>query len=502
MLQSISLPSPAFNGLASERQHVALGPEWATKLQNVFIDGAGRLAARKGWALQNTALVGDPTINQLHEYVKIDGSTIVVSTTATKIYSGTTGALTDITPVGAPTAGNWKFQNFNGKVVGWQASHTPIVWSGTGSFATITASSGTLPDGNTVLAAYGRLWAVDDDKQTIRYCALLDETKWDTADGGGLIDMRSVWTRGTDEVVAIVAYGASLVVFGKRHIVIWSDGAGSELGLEPVNLAVQTVIENMGAVSRDAVVLVGELDVVFWSPQGVRTLARTIQEYAAPDRDVSPPNRGLLSLALATGDLTKVRGVYSPTDALVLFSHPDLSITYCFDVRGKTPDGGLRMTTWTIAPTAMLNTTGNALYFGFDGRIGLYSTYRDNGSAYTFVYWSGWLLLPPEERHKLLKKLRGIMCSTVQRTISISHWTDFQANAVSENVLLSVSGGAEYSESEYSEADYSGGASAGEVAAWLTGECQYVRIGVTATIDGSPFAIHALTLYFKPTNLA
>lgn len=495
------IPNPAFNGLAKERQHVAMTPDWAAKADNVVIDAAGRLASRKGWVLQNTAISGDPTIHQLHEYVKTDATTIVISATATKIYSGLTGALTDITPAGAPTAGNWKFQNFNNKVVGWQASHTPIVWSGTGSFTTITAASGTLPDGNTACAAYGRIWAVDDDKQTIRYCALLDETRWAPADGGGSIDMRSVWTRGTDEVVAIVAYGASLVVFGKRHVVIWTDGAGSELGLDPTNIYVSTVIENMGAISRDAVVLVGELDVIFWSPQGIRTLARTIQEYAAPDRDVSPSNRQFLADGVGSGDLTKIRGVYSPTDAFVLLSHPDAGITYCVDIRGKTPDGGLRLTTWSIAPTALMNTVANATYFGFNGRIGKYSGYADNGASYRYRWHSGWMLVPPDELKKLLKRFKAVCYTTATVTASLSYWTDFQTNAASENVTIEGSAD-EYGVAEYGISEYSGGAAASEAMAWLTQSCQYVKLGIDVDISGAPFAVHTMTLYYKPTHLA
>jgi hypothetical protein len=102
----------------------------------------------------------------------------------------------DITPATTPTGDNWQFMNFNGKVVGVQSGHTPIVWDSTGDFADITASTGTLPDGPCGTSAFGRLWIVDDDLQTIRYCALLDETEWAEADGGGQIDMSNIWTLG------------------------------------------------------------------------------------------------------------------------------------------------------------------------------------------------------------------------------------------------------------------------------------------------------------------
>jgi hypothetical protein len=43
-----------------------------------------------------------------------------------------------------------------------------------------------------------------------------------------------------------------LIVIGKRHIVIWTDGAGAALGLDPTNIYVEDVIvEGAGTVARD-----------------------------------------------------------------------------------------------------------------------------------------------------------------------------------------------------------------------------------------------------------
>ena len=101
-------------------------------------------------------------------------------------------------------------------------------------------------------AAFGRIWAVDDDKQTVRYCALLDETKWATASGGGSIDMRNVWSNGMDYVTAISSIGSNLVIFGRKHIVIYTDGSGSELGVDPTQMYVVDIIEGTGCVARDS----------------------------------------------------------------------------------------------------------------------------------------------------------------------------------------------------------------------------------------------------------
>ena len=501
-INAVHIPNVAFHGLARERQQVALEPEWCTKAENIIIDGAGRLAARKGWAAQNgTPISGTPTINQIHEYVKTDGTTEIISASADDLF---TGASTPTSIVGAltPTAGNWQFVNFNGNVYGWQASHTPIVYTGTGDFTAMSASTGTLPDGNTVLAAYGRLWAVDDDGQTIRYCALLDPTLWAVADGGGVIDMRSVWTRGTDTVQRIVAYGSSLIVFGKRHVVIWVDGSGSDIGIDPVNIYVGQVIENVGLVSRDAMALAGEIDVLFWSYNGVRSLRRTLQETATPVNEISPQNRDFLSDSLSTGDLSKVRGVYSAINGYFLLSHPDDSRTFCFDSKGLMQDGALRMTTWTLVPTAACETISGDVYFGFPstGVIGKYSGYLDNTATYRFDYESGWMALEPAMRLKMLKRLKAFLFSPASGQVTFKWWTDFKSNLKTYAKDL-VGDGDEWNVDEWSLMEWSAGKAQHEKYVPLSNSCQYVKVGVLFVVNGRPFGVQNISLYYEPTRL-
>jgi len=203
----VPLITPGFLGLNSANAASSqLGPEWALTCQNCYFDANGRLSARQGWAQQNaTPITGAPTVQQMFEYIKGDASTQIISAANHKLYSGLSSQ-TDITGAVTITANNWQFQNWNDKVVGWQAGHTPIVWAGSSTFAAIAAASGTLPTGNCVCAAFGRLWALDSDNNTIKYCGLLDETNWGGA-GSGSINMRSIWTRGTDQVMGIAAVG-------------------------------------------------------------------------------------------------------------------------------------------------------------------------------------------------------------------------------------------------------------------------------------------------------
>jgi hypothetical protein len=53
-----------------------------------------------------------------------------------------------------------------------------------------------------------------------------------------------------------------LVVFGKNHIVMWADKAGSEIGLDPTALEVVDTIEGTGCIARDSVAVTGEGDII------------------------------------------------------------------------------------------------------------------------------------------------------------------------------------------------------------------------------------------------
>ena len=495
-VQITIVPQPAFLGLNKERQQVVQQPSWAIEAQNAVIDGAGRLAARRGFdTITTSAVESGAAIRSVFEYVQIDSDVFVVSATATKLYEGTT-TLSDITGAVTQTAGRWQFVNFNGSVYGWQKSHTPIVWAGTGNFAHLTAASGTLPDGDCVAAAFGRLWGLDDDKQTIRYCGLLTPTLWAAADGGGTIDMRQVWTRGTDEVVAITAYGSRLVVFGKRHVVLWADGSGSEIGLDPTAMYVEQSLEGIGAIARDSVQQVGELDVVFWSESGVRALRRALSEKPTPVNDSSGNIRTFMEGVRATANMDNVRSVYSTTHGFYLLSVPDSDVTMCFDTKFELENGAMRVTEWPgFDPTAMGIRLDGTVLFGGAGELGRYLGFDDDGAAYTFAYRMPWVEGPGGAgRLNFLKEIGAIVLAPDDTPIVFKWWTDFKSNV--HSVTKTVTGGAfaEYNaDALYSVAEYSGDITVKDLRVVVeTGsEHQFASIGIQVDINGFPFALQS-----------
>ncbi len=482
-LQLHDWPNFCAGGLAKDFEFQALPAEYALDLNNAIFGANGQVETRRGFAAYSSAWSADTPL-QIFEYLAADGTSRIIVTTASKFYEVTTSTKTDRTGALTPSAGDWKLLNFNGKVLGWQAGHTPVVKTGAGNFAAISVSTGTLPDGNAACAAFGRVWAVDDDKQTIRYCALLDETKWAAADGGGVLDMRTVWSQGMDEVVAIEAFGSQLVVFGRRHIILWSDGSGSQLGLSPINMYVTDTVDHVGALSRNAVCLVGELDVVFWSALGIRSLRRTVQERASPHSDLSPKNRLYISAGYSSSNRDSIRMAYYAKDGMVLVKAPSYDNVMVFDVReyAQAVASEARMTEWTLAATALGTTREQLLLLGMTDKLGSYTGYRDFTVAYSLLANGGWIDIRGTPRRKQALKLIRSFTNKAQTTIT--YRLDFDADtdytvSVTDDITADL-GGAQFN-------------------APLHGEASFIQISISnSTTVQSAYGISGVALYTKP----
>lgn len=493
----IDIVAPGVFGLNSEKASTLLRPQWATTALNAVINRSGRIASRRGWADQtNNPIAGTHTIDVLFEYLNKAGAEVVISTANNKIYKDIddyTDVGNDITSTTAPTADHWKFVNFNDKVLGFQKGHTPIVRT-TGDFAD-ASYTGTGPDGNAAVAAFGRVWAADADLQTLRYSALLDDTDYSTASGGGIIDMTSVWTQGMDEIVAIEAIGANLVVFGKNHIVMWADGSGSELGLDPTRLEVVDTIEGTGCIARDSVVATGEGDLLFLSRHGIQSLGRVIQFKSNPVVTLSRNFRSNLLSAIsiqraADADFDQVRAVYSPEEGMYILNFPAVDKQFVLDMQhpfqdddGQTVFPG---TEWSLggAIAALLVRNNGDVLLGSAGVVGKYSGESDNTVAYDFEMNTGWLDFEElNHRLKMLKEI-GTSISIGDGTVVWTWEFDFSGTTLTRAVTYAGGNISEYSIAEYSIGEYSGGVTIQRNTVPAHGEGQFLRLGITASING------------------
>ena len=194
-VQPLDFVAPGFKGLNTVQQGMLLDQSYASVASNCVIDISGRLSARNGATpVTITPVSGKPSILTAFEYnggASTGFQTILawnggIGNVVTAPTNNLGGSVT-------VTNGRWFMQNFNNKVVGFQAGQKPIVYNGTGTFATVVESAGTAPTGGIGCAAFGRVWAVQTDMQTIQYSGLLDETDWSTTDGNaGIIDMHTI----------------------------------------------------------------------------------------------------------------------------------------------------------------------------------------------------------------------------------------------------------------------------------------------------------------------
>ena len=506
----IDLVSPGTAGLNLQQKGSILPPIWATMAHNCVLDDAGRLAARNGYSITtSTPITGTPNVETIFEYVQGDG--VVEPIVAWD--GGIANSLTDpegndISGVVVDTDGTWNFQNFNEKVIGFQDGQIPIVRPAASNFAAVVAGSGTAPtiSNGVGMCAYGRVWGLDSDGQTIKYSGLLDETDWGGTTAGS-IDMSAVWTGGMDTVTAIAAFNGSLVVFGQNHIVIWDDSTGSQLGLSPTQLVVVDVIQGTGCVAQQTIQHIGESDLVFLSRNGLQSLGRVIQEKSNPLANVSKYVRDEFVADVALSSLENIKTTYYPEDGWYLISLPDEQISWVFDVKNRFRDEEGEVvfpaTQWDLAPVSLYTRRDGTLLFGGAGEIWTYGADSDNGNLIDFKYASPWLDLGEDvaNRLKMLKRLGSILFVRNNAAIKFAWAVDFQQQrnyASTEIVDPSV---AEWNLAEWGLAEWSGGLFLNIIKVPARGRGQYYKIFLESGVTGQ-FALQQMELLTKMGRLA
>jgi len=542
-LQPISVQAPGFYGLNKQQSATTLDSNWATDADNCVIDETGRIAARKGWVQVNSsAISGTPDVEQLFEWVDASGTSVIISAASSKLYSGTS-TLTEKTGSVTITDDNWKFQNFNGNVIGYQSGHDPIFKDDSGNFtklllehdawaattayalkAAVRASSdnnlyfecttsgttgGTEPTWDTTVGntttdgtavwttrqlqqsnechvAYGRSWTTNGT--VVYYSDLL--IPWDNnGQSGGSIDLKSVWVYGMDQVTAIASFNGNIIFFGKHSITIY---AGAD---DPTTMTLVEQIQGIGCIARDSVQDIGT-DLLFLSDTGVRSLQRTIQEKSMPFMDISRNNRDFMMDLVRDDDVDLIRAVYHEPEAMYLLSLPTTGFTFCFDTRRPLEDGSLRTTTWTsINPKAMISTRSDKLYLGQAGYIGEYSGYLDDTSTYLMIYRSSWNN-QESNRLKFPKKIRAIVGGGYGYTVNFYWAFDYNDLGFSNEAQAIVNSTiAEYNVAEYNIAEYSGGSVLATVETNMTKNGEYLQFGWNVTVNQQPISFQKIDMY-------
>jgi len=509
-LLAASIAAPAFFGLNTQESGVTLQEGFALHANNCVIDKYGRLGARKGWVTRSTSkdTVADANVGValkgLSSFKDITGNTTDLSWNDNTFFKGVLD-LTTIAPTTTDTInkGNWQAATLNDRHFLFQRGFKPLYYTdetSVGEFKSIdqhASYTGTAPTANTVLAAYGRLWAADTtaNKSTVYFTDVLDGVDWNSGTSGSL-DISSVLTQGMDDIVTLGAHNGYLIIFCKNNIIIYGDNDNFQAGMTTSSLTLVEVIEGVGCIARDSVQNTGE-DILFLSNTGVRSLNRTVQEKSQPMRDISKNIRDDIIQAIGTEDLSLVKSVYSPTDAFYLITFPSTTQTFCFDTRTPLQDGSFRVTVWpSLTPQALL-TIDDKVYFAQVDGIAEYCGYQDNGIKYDMEYFSNYFDLEMPNINKIVKKLSATTVGATGQSFTLKVGYEYSPVYYSYTFTLDVGTVFEYGIAEYGIGEYSGSVLVNEQKASTQGAGNIIQIGFTTEINGAPMSLQKISIYAK-----
>jgi hypothetical protein len=506
-----TISAPGFYGLNTQDSPLDLNAGFALTAINCVIDQYGRVGARNGWAKLNSSSgdLGANAVGVIHELVVADGTYTVLFAGNNKIFKlDGSNAVVELTYGGggaAPTitANNWQCASLNGITYFFQINHDPLIYDPAVSTTTYRRVSekagyaGTVPSGNIVISAYGRLWIANTaaDKQTLTFSDLLAGHIY-TGGTSGTLNINNVWPAGPDEIVGLAAHNNFLIIFGKRQILVYQGATA------PATMSLNDTVVGIGCISRDSVQPTAT-DVFFLSNSGVRSLMRTIQEKSAPFRDISKNVRNDL-MSLVAGETTaNIKAVYSEVNALYLLTLPSNRSVYAFDTRGYLPDGSARVTTWTdIEPTALLSRRNGDLLIGKVGYIGRYTGYLDDTAEYRFQYYTNHSDLGDQNVTSILKRIGVIVIGGTNQFVTIKWGFDFSENYLSQNTQIPTQSVSEYGVAEYGDngvpiAQYADGIALQTLFAQGTGSGRIVQTGYEADINSSPLSIQKIEILSK-----
>lgn len=505
-IQTAAVAAPGFFGLNTQDSPLDLASGFALVATNCVIDQFGRVGARKGWTRVNSSSgnLGANDVGVIHELVQSDGTLTVLFAGNNKLFKlDGSNAVVELTYGGggtAPTitASNWSVASLNSITYFFQTGHDPLIYDPTVSTTTYRRVSeksgyvGTVPSGDIVLAAFGRLWVANTAsvKNVVYFSDLLSGHVWTTGTSGTL-NVDRVWPGGSDEVQGLAAHNGFLIIFGKRQILVYANAT------TPSTMSLSDTVGGIGCIARDSIQSTGK-DVLFLSNSGVRSFARTIIEKSAPLGDLSKNVRSDLMGIVAGETPANIKSVYSESEAFYLLTLPSVKEVYCFDTRTQLQDGAFRVTVWdSIEPTALLSRRNGDLLLGKTGYIGKYSTYKDYLSQYRMQYYTNHADLGNQNVTSLLKRLKVVVIGGTNQFVTIKWGFDFLTNYQSANALIPVQGISEYGIGEYGIAEYSEGVALQTLSVQASGSGKIVQTGYESNINGSPLSIQRIEIQSK-----
>ncbi len=484
---NIHIGAPGFAGINTQQSPTALGDEWASIADNCVIDRFGRVGVRKGFEVVTTAgtapLSGEP-LKTLHVHGAID----TFSAGNGRVFRGTE-TLIDITPGGTITNDHWDVVSFNKRMYMFADGNDPLVYDDTTDTLTKLTDhaffSGTAPEGDIVLGAFGRLWVAVGD--IVRWSDTLNGVAW-TGGSTGSVDLNTVWPNGFDVITGLAEHNNFLIIFGRKSIVIYG---GAD---DPATMSLADTISGMGCVGKFAHASTGS-DIMFLDSTGVRSLGRTIQEKSVPIGDISANVRNDIK-EVTFNETDPIRLTFAVGESFLLATFPSQSQIYVFDMRGFLEDGSARTTIWpsTVLPSLDVDPSTGIMYTGTTAGISQHVNFLDAGAAIPLRYYSNPMTFDAPVNLKFLKKVNIIAIggAGLALTLNWSYGLDKPFQKIIKG--LAEGGVAEYGIAEYGESttEFSSGIIADTIKYNTRGSGVEVIVGIECDIVGEQLSIQQL----------
>ena len=500
-LQSASIAAPGFFGLNTQESGITLESGFALQANNCVIDKFGRLGARKGWQFLDE--ITDVNLKGSHRFVDIDAQEYFGVWSDTNFYIYANGSLTPVTYTGSQTIsdGNWQAVTLNDAAYLFQAGYEPLYFDEpNGTIVDIgdhPSASGTAPQGNVAMSAYGRLWVASTatNKTTLYWSDLLNGPRWNSGTAGSL-DISGILVYGNDEITGLGAHNGFLIVFCKQNIIIFGDSDTNQTYLNPATLQLVEVISGVGCVARDSIQNTGS-DILFLSESGLRSLGRVIQEKSTPMRDLSKNVRDDLVQLLESEPSENIKSTYSEFNAFYLLAFPTTRQVYCFDMRQPLEDGSARVTIWNNMDFTSWIAFNSEVYMTHQNGLARYFGYQDNGESYRMVYFTNYFDLGNASQTKILKRLAITVIGATGQDFVVKSGFDY--SDVYNNYPLTVRQATtyEYNIAEYNESEYSGGNLVDNVRVAGSGSGSVLQLGFEADLNGGALSIQKMDIYVK-----
>jgi len=520
-LSYLPLDDVGINGLNTQDNSASLTPAWFTKAENIILQEGGQVTFRKG--LKQKCLATDGPVKAIIESEEADKIFSAVEDDDGNAYmyemdfSTPDAAFTNQFDTTAATA-DWQMFEWNGDIWAFQDGVDPVTYDSSASAWSLQRSITGFQEPTALSAAtaflptcgmgyYGRLWVggIPETPNTFYYSDLLIGKDFQAA-GAGSVDLSKVW--GQDVIVGIAPFYGKLVIFGRSNIVLYSNPSS------PGSLELDEVIEGIGLAHRDSIQAVGD-DLLFLSPTGVRSLARTTEKDNLPLQDFSRNIKDSLIRLISKNN--QIKSCYHEDEGLYLLSFVESKITYSFDLKHRTQDGSPRVTTFKFNSTRDINSMAFTHNQGFlvgqsGGSIATYEGYYDkvyvSGGGYTDYPYTGtfatiWVDLGKSVIASILKKLLVIVEGGQGTTVGLKWYTDYDDNnptALNFTLNPQASGtpalwGA--STSLYGTSKYAPYYTFKEYGVSLSGRAKFIKLEMNAITAGYVASLQDMSLLFK-----